>query len=73
MNPDYILLLNNDTVVDKYFLDELVQLQKKTQVLDFLAPKYITMNSMVKRISSILQVVKTIYGNLNQVTWAINN
>lgn len=29
LNPDYIMLLNNDTVVDKNFLTELIKCQKK--------------------------------------------
>ncbi len=39
MNPDYILLLNNDTVVDKYFLDELVCTGEKDPSIGFLGPK----------------------------------
>ena len=29
INPDYVLLLNNDTVVDKKFLNELIQVAQK--------------------------------------------
>ena len=39
LNPDYILLLNNDTVVDKYFLTELVKIGKKNNKIGFLGPK----------------------------------
>jgi len=39
MNPDYILLLNNDTVVDKYFLNELVNTGGQNPEIGFLGPK----------------------------------
>ena len=39
INPDYILLLNNDTVVDKYFLDELINTGEKDDKIGFLGPK----------------------------------
>lgn len=39
LNPDYILLLNNDTVVDKEFLNELVQSMEKNPKIGFAGPK----------------------------------
>ena len=39
LDPDYILLLNNDTVVDKYFLDELVKIAEKDKRIGIVAPK----------------------------------
>ena len=39
MNPHYILLLNNDTVVDNYFLNELVNTGEKNPDIGFLGPK----------------------------------
>lgn len=39
LNSDYILLLNNDTVVDKCFLDELVKAAKKEPKIGFAGPK----------------------------------
>ena len=39
LNPDYILLLNNDTVVDKNFLNELVKFAEKNVNTGFLGPK----------------------------------
>ncbi len=39
LNPDYILLLNNDTVVDKDFLNILVQEGEKDNKIGLLGPK----------------------------------
>jgi len=39
LNPDYILLLNNDTVVDKEFLNELVKIAVEDQKIGFAGPK----------------------------------
>ena len=39
LNPDYILLLNNDTVVDKHFLKELVKIAEKDRSVGIVAPK----------------------------------
>ncbi len=39
LNTDYILLLNNDTVTDKCFLDELVKVAEKDQKIGFIGPK----------------------------------
>lgn len=38
-NPEYILLLNNDTVVDKKFLTELVRVAEKDREIGFVGPK----------------------------------
>lgn len=39
LNPDYILLLNNDTVVDSNFLDELVKVAESDPKIGFAGPK----------------------------------
>lgn len=39
LNADYILLLNNDTVVDKDFLDELVNTGEKKEDIGIIGPK----------------------------------
>lgn len=39
LDPDYILLLNNDTVVDKKFLKNLMKIAIKTESAGFLGPK----------------------------------
>lgn len=39
MNPDYILLLNNDTVVDKEFLKELIYIAESKSDIGFVGPK----------------------------------
>jgi len=38
-NPDYILLLNNDTVVDPQLIEDLLKCAKKNSKLGFVAPK----------------------------------
>ena len=39
LNPKYILLLNNDTVVDKKFLDELVKVAESDEKIGIVGPK----------------------------------
>ena len=39
LNPDYILLLNNDTAVDKGFLGELVKVIERDERIVFVGPK----------------------------------
>jgi len=39
LKADYVLLLNNDTVVDKYFLTELVNVAENDQKIGFIGPK----------------------------------
>lgn len=39
LNPEYILLLNNDTVVDKDFLTELVKVAESDEMIAFAGPK----------------------------------
>jgi len=39
LNPDYILLLNNDTVVDRKFLDELVKVAESGEKIGIVGPK----------------------------------
>ena len=39
LNPDYILLLNNDTVVDKNFLAEMINMGENNKEIGILGPK----------------------------------
>lgn len=39
LNPDYVLLLNNDTVVDKEFLGELVKVAERDEKIGIVGPK----------------------------------
>ena len=39
LKPDYVLLLNNDTVVDKYFLNELVKTGESNPEIGFVGAK----------------------------------
>ena len=39
LNPDYVLLLNNDTVVDKAFLGELVKVAESDEKIGIVGPK----------------------------------
>ncbi len=39
LSPDYILLLNNDTVIKKNFLEELVRIGNENEKIGFLGPK----------------------------------
>lgn len=39
LNPDYVLLLNNDTVVDANFLDEMVKVGESEKQVGILGPK----------------------------------
>ena len=39
LDPDYVLLLNNDTVVDKYFLNELVKIGESSAKIGCVGPK----------------------------------
>jgi GT2 family glycosyltransferase len=39
LNPEYILLLNNDTIVDRTFLDELVNVADSDGEIGFIGPK----------------------------------
>ncbi|OPX60226.1 MAG: N-glycosyltransferase [Methanobacterium sp. PtaB.Bin024] len=43
-NPDYILLLNNDTIVDKDFLKELIKAVEKHEMVGIFAPKILNAN-----------------------------
>lgn len=39
LNPDYVLLLNNDTIVDENFLKELVKVAERDKNIGMVAPK----------------------------------
>jgi GT2 family glycosyltransferase len=39
LNPEYILLLNNDTVVDKDFLNELIKVAERNEKIGIVGPK----------------------------------
>jgi GT2 family glycosyltransferase len=43
--PDYILLLNNDTIVDKNFLKELINATKNQEKVGIFAPKILNANN----------------------------
>lgn len=45
-NPEYILLLNNDTVVDGAFLDELVNIAESDKHIGFVGPKIYNYNGI---------------------------
>ncbi len=45
LNPDYVLLLNNDTVVDKRFLDELVKVAESDEKIGIVGPKILYYNN----------------------------
>jgi len=53
ISPDYVLLLNNDTVVDKKFLMELIHVAQKGEKIGFVGPKiyYYTPNEISKIIT----------------------
>ena len=44
LNTDYVLLLNNDTVVDKYFLKELIEVSESDNKIGFTGPKTLFYN-----------------------------
>jgi len=54
-NPDYVLLLNNDTVVKSDFLDELVKASQKDEAAGFVGPLiyYYTYNGKMDVISTV--------------------
>jgi len=64
INPDYVLLLNNDTVVDNKFLYELIEVAEKGEKIGFVGPKiyYYTPD----KISNILNFAG---GELNKNTF----
>jgi GT2 family glycosyltransferase len=45
MNPDYVLILNNDTVMDKNFLVELVKYAETSPAIGIIGPKIFIMIS----------------------------
>jgi len=49
LNPNYILLLNNDTVVDKRFLDELVKIAESDERIGIVGPKILNPNGTLHR------------------------
>ena len=53
LGPEYVLLLNNDTVVDEKFLDELIDVAVKKEKIGFVGPKiyYYTPNEISNIIS----------------------
>jgi len=46
LGPDYILLLNNDTVVDRRFLDELVKVAESEEKIGIVQPKILYYNDL---------------------------
>ena len=69
LDPDYILLLNNDTVVDKHFLKELVKIAERDRSVGMVAPKqfsYWNPNEVILRahnLSFIKLIVETLFAN----------
>lgn len=53
LNTDYILLLNNDTVVEKDFLDPLVEISEKDKNIGFVGPKTYFYHSYPEKIIQI--------------------
>lgn len=55
LEPDYVLLLNNDTVVDKNFLSSLIKIGEKQENIGILGPKIFPLtNSEVNRDAAII-------------------
>ncbi|MEW6011599.1 MAG: glycosyltransferase family 2 protein [Euryarchaeota archaeon] len=65
LDPDYILLLNNDTVVEKNFLNKLVKVGEKNKKIGFLGPKIYFYNYKGK--NNIIQ-----YAGSKQNLWHFN-
>jgi GT2 family glycosyltransferase len=53
-HPDYVLLLNNDTVVDRHFLDELVNAAEHDQQIGLVQPKIVTYAATAKNGANVL-------------------
>jgi GT2 family glycosyltransferase len=64
LDPEYVLLLNNDTVVDNKFLNELIHVATKNEKIGFVGPKiyYYTPDEISK-------IVNFAGGNLNRNTF----
>ncbi|MGZ4928659.1 MAG: glycosyltransferase, partial [Halobacteriota archaeon] len=54
LHPDYVLLLNNDTVVDRHFLNELVNAAEHDQQIGLVQPKILTYAATAKNGSNVL-------------------
>jgi len=50
LNPEYVLLLNNDTVVDKEFLGELVKVWESDEKIGIVGLRFITMIGVKKEL-----------------------
>jgi GT2 family glycosyltransferase len=55
LDADYILLLNNDTIVDKHFLNELVRVGESDQNIGFVGPKIYFYEYVGKQFNNIIQ------------------
>ena len=64
INPDYVLLLNNDTVVDKRFLNELIDAAEKEAKIGFIGPKIYFYTP-----DEISNIVNFAGGELNRITF----
>ncbi|WP_087036068.1 glycosyltransferase family 2 protein [Thermococcus litoralis] len=62
LNPDYVLLLNNDTIVDKEFLSELVTFAEKDKKIGSLQPKLIWLQNPALLDSAGLEYSKNGFG-----------
>jgi GT2 family glycosyltransferase len=61
LNPDYVLLLNNDTVHDLEFLGELVKTTERSDDIGFVVQK---LTSTTKKILSNLSEVQMLVLNI---------
>jgi len=59
-NPDYILLLNNDTAVDKNFLTELTKVAEKNSNAGVLMPKIYYYVSLIIPPRYFITIIKSI-------------
>lgn len=60
LNPDYILLLNNDTVVDPQFLDKLIEVTEREKEIVIVGPKIYFYNYSGKS-----NLIQSIGGTIN--------
>ncbi|HML05511.1 MAG TPA: glycosyltransferase family 2 protein [Methanobacterium sp.] len=69
LNSDYILLLNNDTVVDKDFLSELLNVAESDDAIGFIGPKvYIYDNQDTLQVAGGSEVDLT-HGEVNEIAY----
>ncbi len=69
LNSEYILLLNNDTVVDKDFLTELVNVAKTNENIGFVGPKVYIYNDKNTLQVAGGAVVDLKYGEVDEIAY----